>query len=98
LHDDGARSLLLHRRECLIDFTGSTHHYGRRDFDICGSACKLNLFKEQFRDRISGVPKSGDAPQGWQHVAEEFDALPMQFCSYQGYAGDVPTRSTEARH
>jgi hypothetical protein len=50
------------------------------------------LFKEQLRDRISRVPKSGDAPHGWQHVAEELDALAMQFCSYQGYAGDVSDR------
>jgi hypothetical protein len=79
LHDDGIRSLLPHRRERLIDLTGPTHHYGGRDFDACGSARKLNLFKEKFRDRIISVPKSGDAPHGWQHVAEELDALAMQF-------------------
>src|SRR5262249_12201420 len=47
------------------------HHYCGRDFDACGSARKLNLFKEQFPDRIIRVPKSGDEPHGWQHVAEE---------------------------
>src|SRR5215468_4830621 len=76
----------------------SAHHYGGRDFDACGSARKLNLFKEQFRDRISTVAKSGDAPHGWQHVAEELDTFAMQLCGYQRDAGDVSARATEARH
>ena len=84
--------------ECLIDLTRSAHHYGGRDFDACGSARKLNLFKEQFRDRISSVPKSGDAPHGWQHVAKELDTFAMQLCGYQRDAGDVSARATQARH
>jgi hypothetical protein len=79
LHEDGIRSLLPHRRERRIDLTWPTHQYSGRDFDACGSARKLNLFTEQFRDLIISIPKSGDAAHGWQHVAEEFDALAMQF-------------------
>src|SRR5215471_13799752 len=73
-------------------------HQVRAPFDACGSARKLNLFKEQLRDRISSVPKSSDAPHGWQHVAEELDTFAMQLCGYQRDAGDVSARATEARH